>query len=102
MLGFRNMQEKLEKTISINYPCFYRVNTNGQILFCLHCTVVKHHYLLKDTRSTLGTEHKRANLQILFYAFMSTYTKKTNTIQLLVLIVHSESSHEKFIKRYPQ
>ena len=141
MLGFRNMQEKLEKTISINCPCFYRVNTNGQILFSLQCTVVKHHYLLKDTRSTLGTEHKRANLQILFYAFMSkvfpgshslapdscvvysiqhrsqeqgcvslerlflwvhTYTNKTNTIQLLVLIVHSESSHEKFIKRYPQ
>ena len=51
-LTFRNMQEKLEKTISIICGCFYRVNTNT-ILLAQHCTVVKHHYLLKDTRSTL-------------------------------------------------
>ena len=94
MLGFRNMQEKLEKTISIHFGCFYRVNTNT-ILLALHCGKAS---LFAQGHKVNITEHKRANLQILFYAFMSTYTNKTNTIQLLVLIFHSE----KFIKRYSQ
>ena len=68
------------------------------ILLALHCGKAS---LFAQGHKVNITEHKRANLQILFYAFMSAYTNKTNTIQLLVL-VHSESSHAKFMKRYPQ
>ena len=75
------------------------MNTNT-ILLALHCGKAS---LFAQGHKVNITEHKRANLQILFYAFMSTYTNKTNTIQLLLLVlVHSESSHAKFIKRYPQ
>ena len=91
------MQEKLEKTISINFGCCYRVNTNT-ILLLLHCGKAS---LFAQGHKVNITEHKRANLQILFYAFTSICTNKTNTVQLLVL-VHSKSSHAKFIKRYRQ
>ena len=73
---FTNMQGKLEK--KNNCGCCYRVNTNT-ILLVLHCGKAS---LFAQGHKVNITEHKRANLQILFYAFMSTCTNKTNTVQL--------------------